>query len=80
MGARVLRGTLTIEANGMRIGENDLAAWLAANAGKEIILVAAPVGKSVVDHDIKTCYTCGREFKGNSCPHCAEVRARLRGF
>ncbi|RMF00263.1 MAG: hypothetical protein D6768_13210 [Chloroflexi bacterium] len=79
MGARVLRGTLHIDADGIRIGDTDLAAWLAEYAGHEFMLVAATVGRSVVESDLKSCNICGRDYTGDHCPHCAEARARLRG-
>lgn len=79
MGARVLRGTLIVEAGGIRVGDTDLAEWLAEHTGREFMLVAAPVGLSVTESDQKSCNICGRDYTGDQCPHCAEARARLRG-
>ncbi|MCG3208244.1 MAG: hypothetical protein FOGNACKC_01847 [Anaerolineae bacterium] len=79
MGARVLRGTLTIEPDGLTIDGTRLAEFLAEYNGSEFILIAAPIGRSYIESEIKTCFTCGRDYRGDQCPHCAEARARLRG-
>ncbi len=80
MGARVLRGSLTVAEDGVvSINHTQIAAWLAEFAGSEVILVASPVGRGVADDEVKSCYTCGRDYTGDACPHCAEVRSRLRG-
>ena len=79
MGARVLRGTLIIDADRATINDINLLEWLADHHGTEFLLIAAPVGRSGVEQEIRTCYTCGRDFTGDRCPHCAEARARLRG-
>ena len=79
MGARVLRGTLVIDANQATINDTSLIQWLAEHDGTEFLLVASPVGSSSIEQEIRTCYTCGRDFTGDRCPHCAEARARLRG-
>jgi glyoxylate carboligase len=80
MGARVLRGSLTVAENGVvSINHTELVAWLAEFAGSEVILVASPVGWGVIDEEVKSCYTCGRDYTGDACPHCAQVRSRLRG-
>lgn len=79
MGARVLRGTLSVGPEGVTVDATDLAQWLAEYDGSEFIVVAAPIGRGYIESDVKTCYTCGRDYKGDKCPHCAEARARLRG-
>ena len=79
-GARVLRGKLSVGPDGVvTVNDTSLAKWLQRFDGAEVILIAAPVGKIAIEDEVKTCYTCGRDYKGHSCPHCAEVRARLRG-
>jgi len=80
MGARVLRGTLKIEANSPMVDETSLLDWLAQLAGSELMLIALPVDEKTEEEDLKTCHTCGRDYKGNRCPYCAEARARLRGW
>lgn len=81
MGAKVLRGRLTVGPDGILIDNTDVATWLAQQEeGAEFILVAAPIGKSAVENEIKTCYTCGRDYTGEVCPRCARARARLRGW
>ena len=81
MGARILRGTLTVEADQTRIDETNLLEWLSQLAGSELMLIAVPIGYKVTEEEdeLKSCNTCGRDYKGPSCPYCAEVRARLRG-
>ncbi len=79
-GAKVLRGKLSIGPDGViSVNDEPLAKWLQRYNNEEIIFIAAPVGNIAIEDEIKTCYTCGRDYKGASCPHCAEVRARLRG-
>lgn len=79
MGAQVLRGVLTIGPEGVTINNVAVLEWLAQHAGTEIMLVVTPVGNAVNATELKTCPRCGRDYKGETCPHCAEARARLRG-
>ncbi len=79
MGAHILRGVVTIGPNGARIDGTNVSKWLARHVDSELILIAATVGKITIESELKSCYTCGRDYKGETCPHCAEVRARLRG-
>ena len=80
MGASVLRGSLQRldEGRGWAIGNVHLRDWLARHEGRDLILIAAVVGEGQY-LTTKTCRTCGREYKGSECPHCREVRERLRG-
>ena len=79
LGARVLRGELVIGPNEAEINGKKLTEWLKEYEGQEMILVAAPVGAIAIESQIKSCYTCGRDYTGTTCPRCAEARARLRG-
>ncbi|GIK43325.1 MAG: hypothetical protein BroJett011_71580 [Chloroflexota bacterium] len=79
MGAQVLRGVLTVGPDGATINNVPVLEWLAQHAGVEIMLIATPVGNAVTATELKTCSRCGRDYKGDACPHCAEARARLRG-
>ena len=79
MGAQVLRGVLRVEAGQATINTVDVLEWLAQHAGVEIMLIATPVGNAVDESGLKTCPQCGRDYKGETCPHCTEARARLRG-
>jgi len=79
MGAHVLRGVVTVGPDGVKVDDRDITEWLAQHEDSELILIAAPVGKIAIESEIKTCYTCGRDYPGHTCPHCAEARARLRG-
>ena len=78
MGANVIRGVVTIGPDGVKVDDRDIAEWLARYADSELILIAAPVGKIAIESAVKTCYTCGRDYTGDTCPHCAEARARSR--
>lgn len=64
-------GRLTI--NGVVLEE-----WLACDEGQEISLFTIPA-ESSQPMEVQVCNTCGREYRGSSCPHCREVRYRLRG-
>jgi hypothetical protein len=79
MGAYVLRGKLTFGPDGVKVGDRDILDWLAQHADSELILVAAPIGPIPLEKQLKTCLTCGRDYEGEACPYCSEVRARLRG-
>ena len=79
IGAQVLRGVVTVGPNGARINDKDIAELLAQYDGAELILVAAPIEQGRAEAELKTCYTCGRDYTGDKCPYCAEARARLRG-
>lgn len=79
-GARVLRGKLAIGPDGaITINDKALSEWLHTYENTEVLLVASPVDNITFEDEVRTCYTCGRDYKGATCPHCAEVRARLRG-
>lgn len=47
-------------------------------AGQEVALIVAPL-EDDKPMPTKTCHTCGEEYVGAECPHCREVRTRLRG-
>lgn len=79
MGGQVLRGTLSIGPAGATVNQVNLLEWLAAHADTEILLVAAPIADAGADGEVKTCQRCGRDYRGDACPHCAAIRARLRG-
>ncbi len=80
MGAIALRGPLSLEENGeFTIGDRNLSEWLSRYEGQEMVVVLAPVDTSTYDQP-RQCGVCGRDYEGSECPHCAEVRARLRGW
>jgi hypothetical protein len=79
MGGQVLRGTLTIGTDGAAVNQVDLLEWLAEHGNVEIMLIAVPMADSNSNSEMKTCQRCGRDYRGEVCPHCAEIRARLRG-
>ena len=79
LGAQVLRGVLIIGPNGATINGVNVLEWLAQHADTELMLIATPVTHAVAESQWQTCSQCGRDYKGENCPHCAEARARLRG-
>jgi hypothetical protein len=79
LGAQVLRGLLTIGPDGATVNGVNVSEWLAQHVGTELMLIATPVGQAVTVSEWQTCSRCGRDYKGETCPHCAEARARLRG-
>lgn len=79
MGAVALRGRLSLEGDGQfSIGERNLSEWLSRYTGQEVIVILAAVDANVRD-ELRQCGVCGRDYAGTECPHCASVRARLRG-
>jgi len=79
IGAHVLRGILKADTGGAKIGETDVLEWLSQYTDKEVVLIVSAVGKGFIESEVKICYTCGRDYTGDTCPYCAEARARLRG-
>lgn len=79
MGGQVLRGVLTAEPDGAMVNQVDLLKWLKDYSNREIMLIVVPIANSNSGGELKTCQRCGRDYRGDSCPHCAEIRARLRG-
>jgi len=79
MGAVALRGLLFKEGDGeFTVGDRNLSEWLSRYAGQQVIVILAPV--DTTDHNqVRVCGVCGRDYEGTECPHCAQVRARLRG-
>jgi hypothetical protein len=61
-----------------KIGDQSLERWLARHEGEELALILLSMDD---DRPLekKVCRTCGREYRGAYCPHCREVRLRLRG-
>ncbi|MGC9358057.1 MAG: hypothetical protein ACP5GX_09325 [Anaerolineae bacterium] len=78
--ARVVEGKLRYDENRecWMVGDTSLEEWGAKSAGKEITLILIP-DEPDRPMEKRTCRTCGREYIGSSCPHCREVRFRLRG-
>lgn len=75
----VMNGQVIRDADGRwRIGDYDLAAWLARHEGEEMVLVLG----SLDDErpvETRTCRTCGRDYTDLECPYCRANRIRLRG-
>jgi rubrerythrin len=78
-GAEALRGLLEKnEAGRWTIGHIEVESWLSRHAGLELVLVAAAIDREAMAAYTRVCRTCGNEYEGRTCPHCEEVRRRLR--
>ena len=75
----VMTGTLEKDDDGRwHVGFQDLSAWLSAHEGEELVVVLG----SLDDErplEVRTCRTCGRDYKDLECPYCRANRIRLRG-
>ncbi len=75
----VMNGVLTQTEEGRwQIGSRALDQWLASHKGEELVLIMG----SLTDErpmELRTCRTCGRDYKDLECPHCRANRIRLRG-
>jgi hypothetical protein len=60
------------------VGSTTLDDWVARHEDEDVtvILLSMDEGR---DLEKRMCRTCGREYIGFECPHCREVRVRLRG-
>ena len=80
LGAEALRGTLEQNAAGRwTVGHIEVESWLSRYAGQELVLAAAAIDEETLMVYIRACRTCGRDYEGRTCPHCEQVRRRLRG-
>jgi hypothetical protein len=78
VGARVLGGQLVKEGDHFVINKTDVTKLLETLTDQNVILIVSQV-RDEKKEQVKTCLTCGRNYTGPECPHCAQVRARLRG-
>jgi hypothetical protein len=80
IGGHVLRGVVKVSPSGVTVGDTNLWEWLQQFNGSELMLVGMRVEAGLIESELKICYTCGRDYRGDTCPYCAEARARLRGM
>jgi rubrerythrin len=79
-GAEALRGLLEKNENGRwTVGHIEIESWLSRHAGQELVLIAAALDNETPVAYTRVCRTCGNDYEGRVCPHCAAVRRRLRG-
>ncbi len=79
LGCEALRGTLEQnEAGRWTLSYVELESWLSRYAGQELVLAVAAIEPEAAKAYTRTCRTCGRDYEGASCPHCDEIRRRLR--
>ncbi len=75
-----LQGIVQQDKEGGRweVGNTSIEAWLSRYNGEEVTVIILPMSD---DHLLQTkvCTTCGRTYTDVECPHCREVRMRLRG-
>jgi hypothetical protein len=76
----VLEGHLTrdSESGVWMVGTRQLDTWLERYEGHEVVLIVASLDDER-PMPVRTCRTCGREYRGTECPRCREARIRLRG-
>jgi hypothetical protein len=79
VGAIVLGGRLVKEGDRYVINKTDITALLDELVEQNIVLVFGQVAEQDKNSIVHTCLTCGREYTSSECPHCANVRSRLRG-
>lgn len=77
---RFLEGVLhqDAESGQWMVGKTPLDEWLSRNDGEAVTLIMVSMDD---DRPLpKTqCQRCGRQYIGVECPHCRQVRLRLRG-
>lgn len=79
LGGEALRGILERnEAGNWTISYVELESWLSRYAGQELVIAVAAIEPESARPYTRTCRTCGRDYEGASCPHCDEIRRRLR--
>lgn len=78
--ASVAQGRLSRSAADGRwwVGQTSLDQALQPFDGQEVYLLVVPLEKEE-PLEPKTCGICGDEYVGAECPHCRDVRRRLRG-
>ena len=74
----VVEGRLRRKDGCWNVGETGLDEWLARYDGQEIVIIVSSL-EDDRPMPLKVCRTCGTEYRGAECPHCREVRVRLRG-
>ena len=79
VGAVVLGGRLVKEGDRYVINKTDVTTLLDELLEQNIVLVFGAVAEQDQRTIVHTCLTCGREYTGSECAHCANVRSRLRG-
>jgi hypothetical protein len=67
------------ESGRWTVGHIGVEGWLSRYAGQEMILIAVPIDEETPMAYTRTCRTCGNDYEGQTCPHCEQVRRRLRG-
>ncbi len=78
VGATVLGGQLIKEDNQYFINKTNVTRLLEQLLQQNVLLIIEEVSEEK-QKEVRVCLTCGREYTGAECPHCARVRARLRG-
>jgi rubrerythrin len=80
LGAEALRGLLEQnEAGRWTVGHIEIESWLSRYEGYELVVSVAAIDRQTPMAYTRTCRTCGTEYEGATCPHCEQVRRRLRG-
>ncbi len=80
LNGRFLQGIVRQDPENGRwlVGNTPLEEWITRYNGVEVTVIAL----SMEDDrplESRVCTTCGNTYIGVECPHCREVRTRLRG-
>jgi hypothetical protein len=80
LGGRFTQGVLhkDPETDTWMVGSTPLDEWLARHEDEEVTMIMLAM-EDDRPLESRTCRTCGREYVGYECPHCREIRYRLRG-
>ncbi len=66
------------DAGPWMVNGRSLTSWLAEHEGKEVVIVLSSLDDER-PMQLRTCRTCGRDYKDLECPYCRANRIRLRG-
>lgn len=77
---RFLQGIVRRDPDSGRwvVGNTPVEEWMSRHENEDVTMILLPMQE---DRPLQTrvCQTCGRTYADVECPHCREVRARLRG-
>jgi hypothetical protein len=66
------------ESGRWMVGDTPIEEWLRQHEDREVTLIVLEM-ESDRPMASKVCQTCGRTYTDVACPHCREIRIRLRG-
>ena len=77
---RFLQGIVKRDPDSGRwlVDDTPVEEWLSRHETEDVTLILLPMDENR-PMQTRVCQTCGRTYTDVDCPHCREVRARLRG-